>query len=436
MSPLHWNPKPLSGYFEFRIPNSEFIIHNLPVRILHLLSQRPSLTGSGITLDALVRHAGVAGHTQCAVVGVPADDPTPQVGGLAAEHIHPLPFGSPPLDFPVPGMSDVMPYASTRFSQLSHEQVDTYRSAWAGHLQPILNDFQPDLIHSHHVWLMSALLKDLAPQTPVVTHCHATGLRQMELCPHLANDVRSGCSRNDAYIVLHTGHAEQLQKRLGIDPARIHVVGAGYREDLFHCRGRDPERNPALLYIGKYSAAKGVPWLLDAFKRVLARRPATRLHVAGGGAGDEADALRSRMDRMAPAVVQHGQLAQPELADLARNCTVCVLPSFYEGLPLVLVEALAGGCRLVATRLPGVEAALAPRFGDSLELVELPRLETVDRPHPDDLPAFVDRIETAIGNALDKPPLGNPARTMSGALAHFSWGAVFTRVEAVWRTLA
>jgi glycosyltransferase involved in cell wall biosynthesis len=406
------------------------------MRILHLLSQRPSLTGSGITLDALVRHAGVAGLTQRVVVGVPADDPAPPVGGLAAERIHPLPFGLPPLDFPVPGMSDVMPYATTRFSELNHEQVDAYRRAWAGHLQPILNDFQPDLIHSHHVWLLSALLKDLAPATPVVTHCHATGLRQMELCPPLADDVRAGCSRNDAFVVLHNGHAEQLQKRLGIDPTRIHVVGAGYREDLFHCRGRDPKRKPALLYIGKYSAAKGLPWLLDAFERVLARRPAIRLHVAGGGAGNEADELRSRMDGMAPAVVQHGQLSQPELADLARRCTVCVLPSLYEGLPLVLVEALASGCRLVATRLPGVEVELAPRFGDSLELVELPRLETVDRPHADDLPDFVDRIESAIENALDKPPLGDPARTMSGALTHFSWGAVFNRVEAVWRTLA
>ena len=55
-----------------------------------------------------------------------------------------------------------------------------------------------------------------------------------------------------------------------------------------------------------------------------------------------------------------------------RRSTVCVLPSFYEGLPLVLVEALACGCRLVATDLPGVVDELAPRIGAALELVELP----------------------------------------------------------------
>ena len=134
------------------------------MRILHVLSQRPSLTGSGITLDAMVRHANGAGWEQRVVVGVPDKDPSPTVGGLDLDHIHPLGFGEPPLGFAVPGMSDVMPYTSTRFSDLDEEQVAAYRRAWTEHLQPVLATFRPQLIHSHHVWLLSALLKDLAAE--------------------------------------------------------------------------------------------------------------------------------------------------------------------------------------------------------------------------------------------------------------------------------
>jgi glycosyltransferase involved in cell wall biosynthesis len=416
------------------IPNSSFLIHNSRVmRILHALSQRPSLTGSGITLEAMVRHAAEAGHEQRVVVGVPVDDPRPAVGGLDPDQISPLAFGRSPLDFAVPGMSDVMPYPSTRFSDLTKDQVTVYCRAWADHLRSVLSEFEPDVIHSHHLWLMSAVLKDVAPTIPVLTQCHATGIRQMALCPHLADQVRKGCSRIDAFAVLHRGHAGELERCLGISGDRIHQVGAGYREDLFFAPATAPE--PALLYIGKYSAAKGLPWLLDAFAGLSARRPELTLHIAGGGSGKEADDLRARMDRMAPAVVQHGQLSQPALADVARCSTVCVLPSFYEGLPLVLVEALACGCRLVATGLPGITEELAPRLGGALTVVETPRLETIDQPHPDDLPAFVDRLETALENALDAPPIGSPARTMPGALAHFSWGAVYARVEAVWNSL-
>jgi glycosyltransferase involved in cell wall biosynthesis len=405
------------------------------MRVLHILSQRPSLTGSGITLDALVRHGKHAGHEQRVVVGISVDDPRPAVGGLDRDQIFPLAFGQPPLDFAVPGMSDVMPYPSTRFSALTEDDVRVYRKAWTDHLRPILSLFKPDVIHSHHLWLMSAVLKEeVAPNTPVLTQCHATGLRQMKLCPHLASQVRVGCSRIEAFAVLHQGHADELARCLGIGADRIHQVGAGYREDLFFAPATAPK--PALLYVGKYSAAKGLPWLLDAFERVSARRPGLELHVAGGGSGEEADVLRVRMNRMAPAVVRHGHLSQPKLAEIARRSTICVLPSFYEGLPLVLVEALACGCRLVATKLPGIVEELSPRLGDALTLVELPRLDNVDRPRPDDLPAFVDHIETAIENALDAPSIGDPARTMPGALAHFSWGAVFKRVEAVWKSLA
>lgn len=404
-------------------------------RVLHILSQRPSLTGSGVTLDALVRHAAEAGWEQRVVVGVPADDPRPEVGGLPDAQIHPLVFGEGGVAFPVPGMSDVMPYRSTVFSAMSAGQCRTYRDAWSAHLAKVIECFAPDLIHSHHVWLMSALLKDLAPNVPVVTQCHATGLRQMELCPHLAAGVREGCSRNERFVTLHHGHAEQLAGALGIAPERIRVVGAGYREELFHARRREPSPGPRLLYIGKYSAAKGLPWLLDAFERLKDEVGGLALHVAGSGAGPEAETLRRRMEGLAPAVVLHGQMAQPELAALMRRCAVCVLPSFYEGVPLVLVEALAAGCRLVATALPGVLDPLATHLGPALRLVPVPPLEGVDTPRPEGLPAFVDDLAAALRESLASPPLGDPAETMAGVLEPFRWGTVFRRVETVWREL-
>ena len=404
-------------------------------RVLHVLSQRPSQTGSGITLDALVRLGAAAGWDQEVVAGVPATDPEPEVGGLNRERIHPLVFQRGELPFPVPGMSDVMPYESTRFSDLSPAMVASYRAAWAAHLAPLLQRFRPDLIHVHHLWIVGSMIKDLAPGIPVVNHCHATGFRQMDLCPGLAGEVQAGCSRNDRFAVLHQGHATELVRRLGVQPERVMVVGAGYRTDLFHARDRRPGRAGRLLYIGKYSEAKGLPWLLDAFEQLSDGDALMELHVAGSGAGEEAERLLERMKRMTPGVVLHGQLSQQELAELMRTSDVCVLPSFYEGVPLVLVEALACGCRLVATRLPGVVNEIAPHVGALLDLVDPPRLEGVDRPVQADLPAFVERLGAAIRSALAKRTLGDPAEIMPAALKQFSWEQVFQRVETIWRAL-
>ena len=405
------------------------------MRVLHTLSQRPSLTGSGTTLDALARHAAAAGWEQQAVIGVPSDDPAPPVDGISPGSVHALRFGGASLPFDLPGMSDVMPYPSTRFSAMSPDQLEAYRRAWAEHLAPVIRDFRPQVIHAHHLWILTSMLRDLAPDVPVVAHSHSTGLRQMELCPHLARGVQRGCARADAFAVLHDELAGRVAQQLAVDPARVRVVGAGYREELFHPRGRPAGGGERLVYVGKYSAAKGLPWLLDAVERLVARRPGLRLHVAGSGAGPEAEDLRRRMEAMDERVVLHGQLTQAELADRLRRCDVCVLPSMYEGLPLVLAEALACGCRLVSTALPGVTGQLAPHLGPALETVAMPRLEGVDVPVPADLPAFVDRLEAALDRALDRPPvlaeLGPDG--LGGVLAPFTWAAVFRRVEALWR---
>ncbi|MHC4944011.1 MAG: glycosyltransferase family 4 protein [Planctomycetota bacterium] len=405
-------------------------------KILHLLSQRPSLTGSGVTLDSFVRHARNAGWRSHASAGVPCEEPQPEVGGLPPDRIHPLLFGEVPLDFPVPGMSDIMPYTSTVFSRMSAAQIEAYSAAWRCHIAGLVETIEPDLIHSHHIWIMSSLVKEIAPEIPLVIQCHATGLRQMSLCPHLESEVREGCIKADGFVVLHRGHADQLAGTLRVPEEKIHVVGNGFREELFHARGRKERAGKDLLYVGKYSAAKGLPWLLDAVERLAGSLPDLRLHVAGAGAGTEADALAQRMKALSPLVKMHGMLTQPDLAKRMRASDLLILPSFYEGVPLVLAEALACGCRLVATELPGVMDRLAPRFGPALDLIDLPRMTGVDTPLEEDLPAFTDRIVDAISSALAKPPIIDPEKALPGALEPLTWGAVFKRVETVWLKLS
>ncbi len=395
-------------------------------RVLHVLSQRPLRTGSGVTLDALVSRAAAAGWEQRIVCAEPAGEPVPSVGGLPASHISALAFGGEALPFAISGMSDVMPYASRRFSSLSPDELERYLAAWRAHLERTVVEHRPDVIHVHHVWLVASMIKEVAPAAWVVDHCHGTGLRQLSLCPHLADRVRAGCARNDRFLALHDGHRADLTRVLGVPAERVAVVGAGYRDDLFV--PDDSAADPAaIVFAGKYSHAKGLPWLLDAVEALARRRP-VRLHVAGAGAGPEADLLRARMEASASVTV-HGMLSQPELAALLRRSTVFALPSMFEGLPLALIEALACGCRAVATDLPGV-AAMAPDLGELLTRVPPPRRVDVDRPLDDDLPAFTASLEAALAAALDAGRV-DPA-ALAERLRPYTWDAVFERVERSW----
>ncbi|MBD3220452.1 glycosyltransferase [bacterium] len=406
------------------------------MRVLFVLSQRPELTGSGITLDALVRLAAAAGHEPWVLCGVPAGEPVPAVGGIPADRVLTVTFGEGgDLPFAVPGMSDVMPYRSTVWSRMTGPQLSAYRDTWRTHLQSAVDHARPDVVHCNHLWLVSAIAPSVLGGVPSIAHCHATGLRQMELCPGLRDEVVAGLRGHRAFAVLHADHARVVAATLDVAPERIHMVGAGYRDDLFHADGAatDRDRRGNLLYVGKYAAAKGLPWLLDACERRWTAGDRFTLHVAGDGSGDQAEALRTRMHALAPRVVLHGRLGQAPLADLMRRCSTLVLPSFYEGLPLVLAEARACGCRLISTRVGGVAQELAPAFGDRLRLVDLPRLDGPDRPDPRDLPRFTDALAAAISGTMAAP--STAAAPTAEELAPLTWSAVFARVEAVWRSV-
>ncbi len=379
-------------------------------------------------LETLVAHAAAAGYEQRVVVGIPDGQETPSVGGLAAESVLPVRFETGALDFPVLGMSDVMPYRSTVWSSMSDAQLERYRAAWRAHLTAVVEEFQPDLIHAHHIWLMSSMLGDIAPDLPIVLQCHGTGLRQMELCPGLAAEVRRGCARADRFQVLRDDHADLLVRELGVARERVHVIPAGFNERIFHGDDRTENADRGITYVGKYSAAKGLPELLDAVEQIEAEeRAPVELHVAGDGSGAEAEALRRRMAAM-DLVTMHGQLDQPALAELLRRSSVCVLPSYYEGVPLVLVEAAACGCKIVATALAGVVEQLAPRLGRRLTMVEMPNMIGIDTPDPNALPAFRERLAAALITTLDGP-------VAPADLRPFDWAGVFDRVESVWSSL-
>ncbi len=81
-----------------------------------------------------------------------------------------------------------------------------------------------------------------------------------------------------------------------------------------------------------------------------------------------------------------GRLETHELVRAYQNADIFVLPSFFEGLPLVVVEALACGCRVVVSDLPGIRPWLEGHVPDApVVFVRPPRMRTADDPCPEEL---------------------------------------------------
>ena len=121
-----------------------------PLKILHVLSQRPDSTGSGVYVQALLREAADNGHRNFLVAGIQAGFP-PELTCIDRNACRFVTFNGGDIPFIITGMSDVMPYESTRFCDLSSAQHDVYEKAFLRHLQAAATIFQPDIIHSHHL---------------------------------------------------------------------------------------------------------------------------------------------------------------------------------------------------------------------------------------------------------------------------------------------
>ncbi|MBE9609562.1 glycosyltransferase family 4 protein [Chitinilyticum piscinae] len=138
---------------------------------------------------------------------------------------------------------------------------------------------------------------------------------------------------------------------------KMEVVRLGVGEDF---QMVEPASHPVLrlLCVGRLSAAKGQHLLLRAVSRLQQGGVAVSLVLAGGGPDDASlhqEAARLGLER----VRFTGPQPREAVRALYRQADVFVLPSFAEGIPVVLMEAMASGLPCVSTRIAGIPELIA-----------------------------------------------------------------------------
>jgi glycosyltransferase involved in cell wall biosynthesis len=157
---------------------------------------------------------------------------------------------------------------------------------------------------------------------------------------------------------------------MGVAPEKVHVIPYGVRLDRFAPTTAPSADSFDVLFAGQISLRKGIPYLLEAFARL--RHPRKSLTLVGGVQDD----LRSILSRFPKEKVTFtGSLPQTELARRMSSSHVLVLPSVEEGFGLVMAQAMACGCPVIASSATGAEHLfsdneagfiVAPRDTDAL----------------------------------------------------------------------
>lgn len=159
-----------------------------------------------------------------------------------------------------------------------------------------------------------------------------------------------------ARFVVCISHFSRAQAMYFSDPAqwaKLHIVHCGVTPAAY---GRRPRASYGrrVLFVGRLDPVKGVPLLLEAFAALRPGFPDARLALVGDGPARAALEAQAARLGLGEAVEFLGYRSQDEVARLLDEADMLVLPSFAEGLPVVLMEALASRIPVIASAVAGV----------------------------------------------------------------------------------
>lgn len=109
-----------------------------------------------------------------------------------------------------------------------------------------------------------------------------------------------------------------------------------------------------ILFIGRLVAVKGVPLLLEAVAAAKLKHPDLRLTIVGDGRDRQKREAQAALLKLGTSVNFTGYQDQAAVAALLERSDILVLPSFAEGVPVVLMEAMASRLPVIASRIAGI----------------------------------------------------------------------------------
>lgn len=196
---------------------------------------------------------------------------------------------------------------------------------------------------------------------PCVVKVHGSDLNVLATFALRRRQIGWALRHADGVVAVSRALADKAVA-LGARPASTTVIYNGVDGALFAPGSRAearqrlglPADTPFVLYVGNLKASKGCLDLIDAFPALRRAQPRARLAYVGSGPCRAELLQRAAAHGCSDSVHLPGTVAHRQLGDWFRAADVLCLPSHNEGVPNVVLEAMASGTPVVATRVGGI----------------------------------------------------------------------------------
>lgn len=372
------------------------------MRILHITAQKPNSTGSGVYMNGVIESLHKLGHKQGIIAGIDIKDEKTYFNDNIK--FYPMIYNTSQLPFPVVGMSDIMPYESTKYKELTEEMVIEIKEEFLSILNMAIKDFKPDIIICNHLYLITSFVREKVNDIKVIGICHGTCLRQLKNIDLKKDYIISNINKLDHIFALHKAQKEDIIKTFNFENNRVTVIGSGYDDKVFYNKNYKTGNEINITYAGKICESKGIKSFMNSLNLLNYNKDDIIVNIAGSGSDkEEINQIIELSKKSIYKVNFNGRLNHIELSELFNKSHIFILPSFYEGLPIVVLEALSCGCKVIVSKINGLEDFIGEEINNSNHILYLPmpRMINGTTPLKDDLPKFEENIAKSIEKLIN-----------------------------------
>ncbi|MGA3198635.1 MAG: glycosyltransferase family 4 protein [Halobacteriota archaeon] len=284
----------------------------------------------------------------------------------------------------------------------------------------ILNAIDPQIIHAQTIPMgVCGFLAKIVSKTHYIVWGQGSDVYRPYPFKSL---ITTMVLRNADAVIALSDHMKKEMQRFSLRD--ISIIPNGIDLDRFEGAARDQARfklkikeaDKVVLHVSTLASVKGVMYLIEAIAQLIQTEPKARLIVVGDGPERAKLELLVSDLGLSEFVTFAGRIQNNDVPIYMAASNVFVLPSLSEGIPIVILEAMAAGLPIVATNVGGISSLVEE--GKNGFLID---------------PQNAEQIASKISLILADPALsGRMVRNNKGKAQQYTWASVVDRLEELY----
>lgn len=219
----------------------------------------------------------------------------------------------------------------------------------------------PDIIHVHGTYPPYSIIPVIAKNYPTVVTLHGTVSMETKFSAKsklllqniIYGNLEKRAINRASRIIAVSPPIKEFCLKMGADPSKVDLIPNGIALDEYEFESNN-QIHPSLLYIGRLVKIKGIDILIKSLPLIKVSYPSIKLFIAGTGGQSKKIKLLVEKMGLTENVVFLGNIFGVEKKGLMASTDILVLPSRYDACPIVLLEAMASGKPIIASKVGGI----------------------------------------------------------------------------------